>query len=286
MESDRGHWYIITALVLGVGLGILISWVLYPNNLEETHPRDLRSDYKDVYRSLIARAYQVNQNLPRAEARLALLGDENPPQALAAQAQRSLAEEGNHELAKILANLSAALQQTPQPPRTSTPTSPLGTQTPGTGTPADKTPVGASPTVGTGTPRGTESNTTDTPLPTLTATATEAPPFIIEDHAPLCDPSLDTPLIQVYATNAAGEGIPGVEIIISWPPDHRETFLTGLKPEIGMGYADFEGELGVEYTLELPESGLLLSDLTLQTCQTDSGETYPGSYQIYITHPN
>lgn len=278
MESDRGHWYLITALVLGLGLGLLLSWVISPNNLEDTHPQNLRSDYKDVYRALIARAYQANQNLPRAEARLELLGDESPPQALAAQAQRSLAERGDQELARILANLAAALQRTPQPELSPTP--------------SEETPTIENTTL-TATedlqPTGTQGETDQTPTPptpTTAATATNAPPFIVQDHAPLCDPALSTPLIQVYVTNADGEGIPGVEITISWAPDHQERFLTGLKPEIGIGYADFEAEPGVQYTVELPESGLLLSGVQLPACETEGGEPFPGSYQIYITHPN
>lgn len=285
MESDRGHWYLITAVVLGLGLGLLISWVLFPVDFENTQPRDLRGDYKDVYRALIARAYQANQNLPRAQARLDLLGDENPPQALAAQAQRSLAESGDQETAKILANLSAALQHTPQPPTTVSPSPDPGTATSGGGTPTTGTPaeIAGDPT---GTPQATAIEATETSLPTLTPTATNAPPFIVEERSLLCDPSLGTSLIRVYATNAAGEGIPGVELIISWAPDQRETFVTGLKPEVDPGYADFEAQPGTEYTLELPESGLLLSDIVIQECQPESGDPYPGSYQVYITHPN
>ncbi len=282
MNSDRGHWYLITALILGVSLGLLISWVIAPVSLEDTHPSNLRADYKDVYRSLIARAYQANQNLPRAKARLELLGDENPAQALAAQAQRNLAEEGDQEMARILVNLSAALQRTPAPEATS-PTQTLSSaDVTGEGTPPPSTDTENN----TSTPEGTETYTTRTPLPPPTFTPTDAPPFIVEDQAKLCDPNLTTPLIQVFATNAEGEGVPGVEILISWAPDRQERFLTGLKPEIGEGYADFEAEMGVTYTIEVPESGLVIPDVVITECQPDSGDPYPGSYQIYITYPN
>lgn len=283
MESDRGHWYLITALVLGLGLGLLISWVVSPNRLQDTHPSDLHRDYKDVYRALIARAYQANQNLDRAEARLELLEDENPAQALAAQAQRSLAERGDQELAKILANLAAALQRTPRPDHTPTP-SPSPTTPEGTPAPAQGTQTTISEQ--TGTPQDTDPVSTSTPQPTPEPSATNAPPFIVQNHGRLCNPDLTTPLIQVYATNANGDGVPGVEIIISWAPDNQENFVTGLKPDIGPGYADFEAESDVAYTIELPESGLLLSDVSIPTCETDEGDTYPGSYQVFITHPN
>lgn len=286
MDSDRGHWYLITALVLGVGLGLLLSWVVSPTRLKDTHPRDLRADYKDAYRALIARAYHANQNLPRAKARLDLLDDETPPQALAAQAQRSLAERGDQELAKILANLAAALQRTPQPEHS--PTSLPSTSTPGAETtpPEEESAAGTSTPDDSSTPQGTETETTTVATPTITPTPTTAPPFVVQDRPRLCDPSLNQPLIQVYASNAEGEGIPGVEFVISWAPDNQERFITGLKPEIDQGYADFKAQPGVEYTVEIPESGLLLSDIQVPECETDSGDPYPGSYQIYITHQN
>jgi hypothetical protein len=122
MDQNRGNWYLLTGLILGLIMGIVYSWVISPVSQVDTHPRMLRTDYKDIYRLLISRAYQANNNLPRAEARLNLIGDDEPALALAAQAQRFLAEGGDHEMAIILANLSAVLQSseaaenTPVPP--------------------------------------------------------------------------------------------------------------------------------------------------------------------------
>jgi hypothetical protein len=93
-------------------------------------------------------------------------------------------------------------------------------------------------------------------------------------------------LIQITATNAAGEGIPGVEILISLGTDPKETFYTGLKPDLGLGYADYSAEPGLTYQLEIPESGLIISDIEVPTCQTESDQSYWGSWEIYITHPN
>ena len=89
MDQNRGNWYILTALILGLIVGVVYSWVISPISQVDTHPSLLRTDYKDIYRSLISRAYQSNNNLPRAEARLELIGDDEPALALAAQAQIS-----------------------------------------------------------------------------------------------------------------------------------------------------------------------------------------------------
>ena len=286
MESDRGQWYLLTALILGLSLGLLYSWAIAPTTQEDTHPASLREDYKDVYRSLISRAYQANQNLPRAKARLELLGDEEPALALAAQAQRSLAERGDQEMARLLANLSSALRQTPQAaPEDGLTTTPVP--------PGESGQGGEQATSATSTPRPEQTETaasplTETPRPqsSPTPTATDAPPFILQEDFSICDPNLEDPLIKVFATNADGEGIPGVELIVTWSPDNQERFYTGLKPDLGQGYADFEVEPRTAYTVELAGSQTLVSDLEIQPCETEDGESFWGSWEIYITHPN
>ncbi len=278
MDQNRGNWYLLTALILGLTLGLIYSWVISPVSQVDTHPSSLRTDYKDIYRSLISRAYQANTNLPRAKARLDLMDDDEPAMALAAQAQRFLAEGGDNEMAIILANLSAALQSaesannTPIPPTitdiASTDTSPETVEDNG------------------------ENNqeTTSTPpresVSTPTSFPTESPPFILQDSSLICDPTLGESLILVVATNGAGDGIPGVEIQISLGTEPKEIFFTGLKPELGLGYADFSAEPGLTYQLEIPESGLIVSEIDIPACQNESEDSYWGSWEIYITHPN
>ena len=279
MEQNRGNWYLLTGLILGLIMGIVYTWVIAPVKEVDTHPNLLRSDYKDIYRELISRAYQANNNLPRAEARLDLLGDADPALALAAQAQRYLAESGDNQTAKVLANLSAALQkaaitaETP-PPNSSAPEE----DNPSSGTmenssTSNGTTTGGTPTLG-------EQSTEPSPSPT------NSPPFILQDSSAICDPTLGEPLIQVIATNGEGEGVPGVTLEISLGADPTEVFYTGLKPELGLGYADYLAEPGLTYQLEIPDSGLLIPDIEVPTCQTEEGDSYWGSWEIYITHPN
>jgi hypothetical protein len=77
-----------------------------------------------------------------------------------------------------------------------------------------------------------------------------------------------------------------VTLQISLGIDPKEVFYTGLKPELGLGYADYLAEPGLTYQLDVPESGLVVTDIELPTCQNDSGDSYWGSWEIYITHPN
>lgn len=276
MDQNRGNWYLLTGLFLGLVLGIVYSWMISPISQVDTHPNLLRDDYKDIYRSLISRAYRANINLPRAEARLELIGDQEPALALAAQAQRFLAESEDNEMALILANLSSVLQTANKP----VPTMPQSTSTP-------------VPENSNGSNGNTDQNTDDsTPSPTNgvisspTPSPTDSPPFILQDSSPICDPTLGESLIQVIATDGSGEGIPGVTLKISLGTDPTEVFYTGLKPELGLGYADFSAEPGLTYQLEIPESGLIITDIEVPTCQTESEDSYWGSWEIYITHPN
>jgi hypothetical protein len=274
MEQNRGNWYLLTGLILGLAMGIIYAWVISPITEVDTHPNFLRDDYKDIYRLLISRAYQANQNLPRAEARLALIGDDDPALALAAQAQRFLAENGDNEMAKILANLSAALQIAAGP--AATPIPPTLTVAPEQDTP----PGGSGDAVGSTAEPTSQAFARPTPSPT------SAPPFILQDSSPICDPTLGETLIQVIATNGSGEGVPGITLEISLGTNPSEIFYTGLKPELGLGYADYLAEPGLTYQLEVPDSGLIVADIEVPTCQTESEDSYWGSWEIYITHPN
>jgi len=282
MDQNRGSWYLLTGLILGLAMGLIYTWVISPIKEVDTHPHLLREDYKDIYRALISRAYQANNNLPRAEARLELIGDEEPSLALAAQAQRYLAEGGDNEAAKVLANLSAALQSAAITAATPVPQSEEGSQkTPGEGTPSSSTPEEDQEEPAGNTP-SPESEAPPAPTPS----PTNSPPFILQDSSPICDPTLGESLIQIIATNGEGDGVPGVALEISLGPDLKEVFYTGLKPELGLGYADFLAEPGLTYTLKVPESGLEVPDIEMPTCVTDSEDSYWGSWEVYITHPN
>ena len=279
MEQKRGNWYLLTGLVLGLIIGLVYSWVVSPITQVDTHPNLLRDDYKDIYRSLIARAYRANVNLPRAEARLELIGDQEPALALAAQAQRFLAESEDNEMALILANLSSVIQSAHMP---------AATQPQPTGTPTPEESNGSNETGGNPTQNGDGStpSPSDGVISSPTPSPTDSPPFILQDSSPICDPTLGESLIQVIATDGSGEGIPGVTLEISLGTDPTEVFYTGLKPELGLGYADFSAEPGLTYQLEIPESGLIITDIEVPTCQTENEDSYWGSWEIYITHPN
>ena len=97
-------------LIVGFGVGLAYAWVISPVQYVDAEPIALRDDFKDHFRSAIAAAYASNEDLERARARLVLLGDTNPSQALTAQAQRMLAIGESPDSIQQVARLAAALQ--------------------------------------------------------------------------------------------------------------------------------------------------------------------------------
>ena len=108
-EENRGNLYLVTGIVIGLALGLLFSWVIQPVQYLDTSPDSLKGIYQDQYRAVIAAAFEANQDMVRAKARLELLGDEDIVQAVAEQAQRALAEGGPAGEVKALGQLANAL---------------------------------------------------------------------------------------------------------------------------------------------------------------------------------
>jgi hypothetical protein len=96
--------------------------------------------------------------------------------------------------------------------------------------------------------------------------------------------NLSEGLLQVEIQDAAGQPIPGVEIIISWE-DGEEHIFTGLKPELGNGYADFEMKSNVGYSVQLASGSQFVTNLSAPSCQADSGDSYRGGIQLLFQQP-
>jgi hypothetical protein len=256
MSSNRGPWYLLTGLVIGVVIGLLYAWLVQPVQYTNTTPASLQPNFKDQYRSLIALAYLTNSDMVRAKARLELLKDEDAYRALAEQAQRTLGGGGILQEARALGLLAASLGQgspTVDPnSQSSQVIPPVGTETPASsGTPATSslTPSptanatlsgsGANDSLSTATSQLTKTpGETFVSLPTRTPTLTPGASFFLLSRELVCDPNLEEALIQVLALDAADQPVPGVEIVVNWEGGENH-FFTGLIPELGLGYADF-----------------------------------------------
>ena len=321
MRDRRGPWYLLTGLALGIGLGLAYAWLVRPVQYTNTYPATLRADYKDRYRALVASAFMANRDVGRAKARLEQLKESDLFTVLAGQAQRTLAEGSSPAEARALGLLAVALGQAPAPaspqnspaPSPSAPDAPSSTAPPvitgtlpittsaatptqvqagpstvplaGPSTVPLAGPSTVSPSAGllTSTP-GASPTPLDTPLPTRTPVPTPSSPFRLDSQEKVCDPNLAAPLLQVITLDADGNPVPGVEVTVSWD-NSSNRFFTGLKPELGLGYADYTMEPGITYTLQLTPLGRPVSDLSAPECEKEGGERYWGSWKLVFGQP-
>jgi len=276
----RFPWLSLFMLVLGLGMGVSYAWVAAPLPMQETFPSNLRADFKDELRGLIAAAYASNGDLERARARLSLLGDADPLAALNAQAQRMLAAGETFEAVQQVARLAADLQQPPPEPAatatrlsTRTPASIPTRQDTRTETIIPEQIIEPPATVSTATPRPTR---TATPLPG------RAYELIAQDT--LCEAGLQEGLLQVIVTDSRRKQAAGVEIIVTWDGG-EERFFTGFKPELGNGYADFVMQAGILYTVRVGTGGAPVSTVSPPGCLAVDGSSYLGAIRLSFQQP-
>ena len=65
----------------------------------------------------------------------------------------------------------------------------------------------------------------------------------------------------------------------------EEHFFTGLKPEIGDGYADYLMTPDVVYSIQLAKGGAAVSNLTAPSCSTEAGVSNWGSLKLVFQQP-
>jgi hypothetical protein len=270
MNERRGSLYLLTGLLLGMAIGLVYSLYLEPVQYTDLAPDLLAEADKDQYRALIAVAYLANGDLVRARARLALLKDADPYNALAAQAQRWLAEGKAADEARALGLLAADLAQAQATLLAPTAATPAGLS------PSPPAAVAPSPAGSIATPSPAE--TLASPAATLASpqpTPSAQKPFVLRKREAICDPALGKGLIIVYVWDAQGNELPGVEIIVNWEGG-EDRFFTGLKPDLGLGYADFAMQAEVVYSLRIASGGEPVFNLSAPPCTAANGEAFPG----------
>jgi hypothetical protein len=289
---------LIGCLGVGVALGLLISWWLWPVEYTDVSPDTLRPAHRLEYIVLIAQAYKHDGDLRRAQIRLAALGD------LASMGLAYLpGGPGYVPGAAPTATWTpwpTATPTFPPPTPTASPTpSPTATSQP-TETPtpaltrepthtlvvrASATPSRVPSSTVTSTPTLTP-RPTRTPRPTWTPTATPRPEprFELAQLRRICpgasDPKEASGQLRITVLNAEGEQQPNVELLVRWS-DGEDRVFTGLKPEMGAGYADFSLERGQSYQVGVigVESDVA-QGIVADECVDGAGGTQVVSWEI------
>jgi len=284
----RIPWDVLLALLAGLGLGLVYSWMISPLRVVDARPTSLRADFKDAYRSAIAAAYAATGNIIRAQTRLTLLEDANSVEALNGQAQRMLASGDSFQQADQLAALALALKNDAKSVPTAVPETKIVNNIQVTSTATIPPPPPDVPILLTETQQPVDvtqpAAIASTPRPTQTAIPTLGAPFTLTGQEETCDVNLSDGLLQVLVLNSNRRQMAGVRIIITWDGG-EEQFFTGLKPEMGNGYADYIMTPNILYTVQLGLGSDVAAELTPSTCQTSSGEAFFGGVKLTFQQP-
>jgi hypothetical protein len=109
-----------------------------------------------------------------------------------------------------------------------------------------------------------------------------APAVRVVQRTFACHPR-PNPRVEIVLVDAAGEGVAGARVwLVS--DQGADWAVTGLTPASGSGYADFEVEEGIRYSIGVGELGPpLLTGLQIEAC-SDEGEdaVRSGAWRILI----
>jgi hypothetical protein len=294
----------VIGLAIGLALGLLYTWVIDPVELVNTYPALLRTDYRQDWVRLVALSYVADGDLEWARGRLEGLDQEDVATAVQALIEEYAAGGRSADTLRSLATLAEAMGvHTPAmwvylyPPTSSPPTATIAPSRTPTSTPTP-TPVplaSPEPTVPVPeptatpipTPLGASPLVTPTPAPTRTPPPpTPTPPLLARLHLAgqeqICEPG-QRPHLEVVVTDERGRGVSGVEVWLMWSGG-ADRAVTGLKPQRGAGYADFNAEPGASYELGVGELGMpLVTDLQVRPCvQDEAEEPLVGSWRIVL----
>lgn len=99
----------LAVFAVGVGLGLLVGWVLWPVQYYDTAPADLHPDYKDEYVRMVALTYDVTHDLTTARNRLTRLDGEEPTAPLVDLTERLIDRGVEPDIIRPLATLARDL---------------------------------------------------------------------------------------------------------------------------------------------------------------------------------
>lgn len=286
--TRRTDFLVLTGgVVLGLALGLIYAWLIDPVELVNTTPDLMQLNHRHEWIRLAALSYAADGDLERAETRLAPLPRNDVEEALVALIEAYAAQGRPAETMRALSRLAEELgvytpamdvylgtsAATPPPP---SPTSPAADPTPSPTTP----PPTALPA---------------TPTPIVLATTSPVPTSIASPYRVLTRTAIctgTTSQLQVLVWSPPQEppedeeeeppqraSLSGVVLWLTWPGG-ADRAVTGLRPWIDPGYADFKLEPEVPYALSIDEPNApVLSGLTAPTCPAAST---PGSWRIVV----
>jgi hypothetical protein len=269
-------------LIAGIGAGLVYAWVANPRVEFDTEPWQLNDQDRAQYIIAITLDYSYDGDLSRAVNRLIALKPKGDPIQEVADVACKLATTGYVDSSSGLRAIRSMmlfyqLQGRTGCADTLIPVTDSGTSVVSIDVP---TPTVAPPASKTPTPEGAARATPTPSRPVLPTTQpqTDFDPPVIRTY---CDTALSG-LIEVFVQDFNGDGIPGQAVRVRWDGG-ESTFFTGLKPERGPSYADFQMEAGKGYTIDMPgRSDPSDQPLVADPCTTEAGKQSVTSYRVYF----
>ncbi|MCS7283341.1 MAG: hypothetical protein RMK65_08990 [Anaerolineae bacterium] len=272
----------LAGLTVGLALGLIYSWLIDPVRLYNTTPPLLRTDYRHEWIRLAALGYVADGDLERALLRLKGLPEKDVREALTAMIEAYAASGQPASTMRRLTALAdrlgirtpamlAYLETTEVPPATVPPT------------PTPPPPLTPSPTIP---PTETPAFVLPSPVPSLYRVAEQR--IVCEGVReqlrvwvriwPPPPAETPTPVRGATPTPAGPQPVPGVVLWLLWA-DGADRAVTGLRPQIDPGYADFHLKPGIPYALSIGEPNApVLSGLMLPPCPDGAW----GSWEVVL----
>lgn len=277
---------LLIGILAGVGVGLVIAWVLAPVREFDTNPSQLRPEDKSHYVVAIMLAYENDGDLGQVIERLTELNLGTDPIQFIADTACNLARSGYVDSSaglRAVRSMKTFYQlqgrsgcadtlipdvEEPQIIQVTVPTN-----TPTLPPPPSKTPtseIEVSPTA-----TGVRIVPTTPPLREYEGSIVNT----------FCDLELSG-IIEVRVREVGSEGIPGELIRVQWDGG-EDTFVSGLKPERGADYADFQMEAGVSYIISMPGlSDPISQPIVANPCFTETGDQALTSYRVVFLRGN
>ena len=283
---DRPRTYIswfalCVGITLGIAAGYTYVWRYAPAEQDNVAPSQLQQEDRDQYVVAIILNHAYEQDLSRAIDRLLALDlpGNDPIQAVADVACR-LAQSDYVGSSSGLRSVRALMAFYRSQGRSGCADDifPMNAQMTPVVEVVLPTPTLRPPATKTATPQGMAPPTPTSPPPVA---PTNPPSWAYNLVAvnTFCDVDRSG-LIEVFVRGFNSDGTPGQPIRVRWDVG-ESLFFTGLQPERGPGYADFQMEAGKAYIIEMPGlSDPSTSPLVANICYTDAGSEAITSYRV------
>jgi hypothetical protein len=257
---------LIVGLLLGLMGGLIYTWFVVPVQYYDTYPPLLSQRHRQEWIRMASWTYGLEGNWERTQTRLLHLPQSEIQESALEVLEEAVAIGQTTEVLQRLARLAAE----------------HGASGPGVAIYAGMSP-GTAVAVPTTAPLPTitafpTSSPTPTPTappaPTATLVPAQASPFSIITHTLTCEPEpriavsleISRTVIERGRERSETIGLPNRELWLIWDSG-ADRAITGFRPELSLGYADFAVEPGHTYNLYIDAPiGLPVLTLRIEPC--------------------